>query len=62
MLFVLGTGSIVSIQCCLATVLKDEYPRLKDWWLAAGICFLGFVMGLVYVTPVRNKTQLLERE
>lgn len=52
MLFVLGTGSIVSMQGCVATVLKDQYPQLKNWWIATGSCLIGFLIGLVYVTPV----------
>lgn len=51
MLFVLGIGSLVALQSCAATIIKDEFPALKDWWVAAGTCIAGFLIGLVYVTP-----------
>lgn len=55
MLFVLGIGSLVALQSCAATIIKDEFPILKDWWIAAGTCIAGFLIGLVYVTPVSIK-------
>ncbi|GLV34986.1 Nutrient Amino Acid Transporter 1 [Carabus blaptoides fortunei] len=51
MLFVLGVGSLVALQSCVATVLKDGFPFLKNWQVAAGTCIIGFLIGLVYVTP-----------
>lgn len=42
----------MALQSTAATVIKDEFPVLKDWWVAAGTCVGGFFIGLVYVTPV----------
>lgn len=54
MLFVLGIGSLIALQSCAATILKDSFPNLKSWWIAAGTCIGGFLIGLVYITPVRK--------
>lgn len=51
MLFVLGIGSLVALQSAAATVIKDGFPALKNWQVAAGTCIAGFIIGLVYVTP-----------
>ena len=51
MLFVLGVGSAVGLQSSIVTNLMDISPKTKQWKMA-GICsLLGFLIGLIYITP-----------
>lgn len=51
MLFVLGVGSAVGLQSSIVTNFMDIFPKAKNWQVA-GICStLGFLVGLIYVTP-----------
>lgn len=51
MLFVLGVGSAVGLQSSIVTNLMDISPKTKQWKMA-GICsILGFLIGLIYITP-----------
>lgn len=52
MLFTLGIGSVVGLQNCLVTVVCDQFPGLKYGRVAAVASLLGFLGGLVYLTPV----------
>lgn len=52
MLFVLGIGSVVALQNVVVTVLCDQFPSLKYGRVAAITSVLGFLSGLVYLTPV----------
>lgn len=52
MLFVLGMGSAVSLQSAIVTALTDRYKTRKYWQMALAACSVGFLLGLVYVTPV----------
>jgi solute carrier family 6 amino acid transporter-like protein 5/7/9/14 len=58
MLYTLGIGSAVALSGAVVTIICDSFPQLKYWTVALGTCILGFVVGLVYVTPV-SKTALL---
>lgn len=51
MLFTLGVGSAVGLQSAINTNLKDIFPKCKSWLMAAITCSIGFLIGLVYVTP-----------
>lgn len=51
MLFVLGIGSNIAMASCIITVIRDQFPKLKPWMAAVGVCVIGFSVGLVYVTP-----------
>lgn len=51
MLFVLGIGSVVALQSTICTVICDSFPKLKYWQVALGACSVGFLCGLLYVTP-----------
>ncbi|CAG9774078.1 unnamed protein product [Ceutorhynchus assimilis] len=51
MLFVLGVGSLVALQGCAFTVIMDTFPKLKSWHVSLGTAILGFIIGLVYMTP-----------
>lgn len=56
MLFVLGVGSLVALQGCCNVVIMDAFPSLKAWQVSTGTAIAGFLVGLVYVTPVCNDT------
>jgi len=51
MLFTLGVGSAVGLQSAINSNLKDIFPKCKSWLMAAITCSIGFLIGLVYVTP-----------
>ncbi|KAF2906107.1 hypothetical protein ILUMI_00068, partial [Ignelater luminosus] len=51
MLFVLGIGSLVALQGCVFTVVKDAFPLLKNWHVSLITALIGFLIGLVYITP-----------
>ncbi|XP_060521730.1 sodium-dependent nutrient amino acid transporter 1-like [Cylas formicarius] len=51
MLFVLGVGSLVALQSCVNTVVKDAFPKVKAWIISAGSASAMFLIGLLYVTP-----------
>ena len=55
MLFTLGVGSATSLTCGLITIICDQWPNKKRRIVTLGVCIAGFFVGLVYVTPVRNK-------
>lgn len=56
MLFVLGVGSLVALQGCANVVILDAIPSLKPWQVSTGTAITGFLVGLVYVTPVSHHT------
>ncbi|KAH8270760.1 hypothetical protein KR018_000208 [Drosophila ironensis] len=51
MLFVLGIGSNVGMASCLSTVIKDQFVNLKNWIIVVGIAVVGYLLGLLYITP-----------
>ncbi|XP_064538050.1 sodium-dependent nutrient amino acid transporter 1 [Drosophila montana] len=51
MLLVLGIGSNIGMASCVINVVKDRFPQLPHWQLAIGASVMGFVCGLVYMTP-----------
>lgn len=53
MLFVLGVGSLVALQGCANVVIMDALPSVKIWQVTITTAVIGFLVGLVYVTPVR---------
>lgn len=55
MLFVLGIGSVIALQSALVTVICDQFTRITYWKVALGTSICGFLVGIIYVTPV-NKT------
>lgn len=54
MLSVLGVGSVVALQSSIVTIICDQFPKLKFWMVALITSICGFLLGLVYVTPVRK--------
>lgn len=51
MLFVLGIGSNVGMVSCLTTVLKDQFTTIKQWHIVLFIAIIGYLLGLLYITP-----------
>ncbi|XP_029173795.1 sodium-dependent nutrient amino acid transporter 1-like isoform X1 [Nylanderia fulva] len=51
MLFVLGIGTTVAFCNVVVSVIKDQFPQLKQWKIAAGVAISGFLIGIVYCTP-----------
>lgn len=51
MLFTLGIGSASALAGCVITIICDQFPLWKKWMVTLGVCIMGFLMGLVYVTP-----------
>lgn len=62
MLFVLGVGSLVALQGSALTVIMDNFPSLKAWQVSLGTAVAGFLIGLVYVTPVSNTRKINQHE
>jgi solute carrier family 6 amino acid transporter-like protein 5/7/9/14 len=54
MLLVLGVGTAVALLSAVITVIRDDFPRLNYLMVSVVVTVLGFVGGLLYVTPVSN--------
>lgn len=52
MLLTLGVGSAVSLTGCVVTIICDDFPHWKRWIVVSVVSLVGFLTGLVYVTPV----------
>lgn len=52
MLFILGIGSVVGGQNNLVTIFCHQFPSLKYMHVAAISALVGFLGGLIYLTPV----------
>lgn len=52
MMFVLGVGSAVALCGAIFSVLCDHFPKVKHWKLVLMVSVLGFLVSLVYITPV----------
>ncbi|XP_047349939.1 sodium-dependent nutrient amino acid transporter 1-like isoform X2 [Vespa velutina] len=51
MMFVLGIGSSVGMTSSLYVILNEQFPNLKTWQIVLPLCSLGFLIGIIYVTP-----------
>jgi solute carrier family 6 amino acid transporter-like protein 5/7/9/14 len=52
MLFVLGVGSAVGLQNSIISNIKDHLPPDTKYWKVAAVgCSVGFLIGLIYMTP-----------
>lgn len=51
MLFTLGLGSAAGLTGGVIAVVCDQFPTWKKSHVTAGVSALGFLIGLVYVTP-----------
>ena len=56
MVFTVGLGSANSLVNTILTVICDEFPKLEKqrWMVVSAICVGGFLLGLIYVTPVSS--------
>lgn len=54
MMAVLGVGSGVALHSTVNTILLDAFPKVPTIYMSAMTCTAGFLLGLVYVTPVRR--------
>lgn len=52
MLFVLGIGSNIAMCSCVATAIQDQFPKWKMPFIVIGMATVGFLIGLIYITPV----------
>lgn len=52
MLFVLGVGSLMALVNAVATAIWDQFQsKLKYYQIVIPISMLGFLSGLLYITP-----------
>jgi len=51
MLLTLGVGSEVTMAGSVITVVCDAFPNHKRWFITIICCSVGFLLGIVYVTP-----------
>lgn len=58
MMAVLGIGSGVALLSTVNTILLDAFPRVPTIYMSAISCSAGFLIGLVYVTPVSRSSQV----
>lgn len=56
MLFVLGIGTTVAFTGVISSIIKDRFPRFRDWTVAAGVTSAGFLVGIAYCTRVSSVT------
>lgn len=61
MLFVLGIGTTVAFCNVIISIIKDQFPNLSQWKIAAGLSLLAFLVGVVYCTPVSLTDRFLAR-
>lgn len=54
MLFTLGVGSAIALAGQCITIALDQFPDWKKWKVALVVCSLGFLSGIVYITPVKK--------
>lgn len=54
MLLTLGIGTAIAIVNGIVTVVCDEFTNFKRFWVTSAVCVCGFLVGLIYVTPVSN--------
>ena len=52
MLLVLGVGSAVALHAAVTTAIWDKFPKIPYWKVAFALSIVGYICGLLYVTPV----------
>ena len=55
MLITLAIGSAAGLTTCVITILCDNFPKTPRWIMTAIVSVASFLVGLVYVTPVKKK-------
>nr|XP_031829548.1 sodium-dependent nutrient amino acid transporter 1-like isoform X2 [Nomia melanderi] len=51
MLYVLGIGSAIAIAGAVITIISDQFPHWKYFYIVAGTVSGGFLAGTIYCTP-----------
>uniref|UniRef100_A0A182IQ75 Transporter n=1 Tax=Anopheles atroparvus TaxID=41427 RepID=A0A182IQ75_ANOAO len=51
MLFIVGVGSNLGVTTSIITAIRDQRPDIKHWHVVLGTVIIGYLLGLVYVTP-----------
>jgi len=51
MLFTLGLGSATGLISAVIAIVADNRPDWNRTYVAAFVCFSGFLIGLIYITP-----------
>ncbi|KAK3859951.1 hypothetical protein Pcinc_033965 [Petrolisthes cinctipes] len=51
MLFTLGCGSVVGLSGAIITTICDRLPTLSKVYVTLFVSIMGFLVGLIYVTP-----------
>lgn len=51
MLFIVGVGSNLGVTTSIITAIRDQRPDIKHWHVVLGTAIIGFLSGLVYLTP-----------
>lgn len=52
MLYILGIGSGVGIIGGVIAIINDQFPHWKEWPIVIVLTVIGFIIGIVYCTPV----------
>lgn len=59
MIFVLGTGSVLALSTAIFSILCDLLPKVSNWKLVLGVCTIGYLCGIVYISPVSIRLFIL---
>ncbi|XP_015434043.1 PREDICTED: sodium-dependent nutrient amino acid transporter 1-like [Dufourea novaeangliae] len=51
MLYVLGIGSAIALAGAIVTIITDQFPNWKHFYVVLGTATFGFFGGTVYCTP-----------
>jgi hypothetical protein len=50
--FTLGIGSTVGVVGDIIKVICDEFPKFERTKVTGAVCFIGMLLGIMYLTPV----------
>lgn len=53
MMFVLGIGTAVALFQGVSNVFHKLFPEIHQLMQTAGLCLLGFLIGILYITQVK---------
>ena len=54
MLITLGLGSVTGLASGVIAIICDQRPKWNKTKVTFFICLAGFLVGLIYVTPVKR--------